>query len=154
MSELHILVGVPGCGKSTWAAAQKDKVVVSRDEIRFSLLNADDRYFDKEKEVFNTYTATIKKELELGHSVIADATHLDSKSRAKLINAIGIIPDVELVFDVFNTPLQTCIMRNSLRAGIRKVPTKVIVDMFIRMEPPTSEEVSAYKYPDWRIEYK
>lgn len=154
MAELHVLVGVPGCGKSTWAATQKNKVIVSRDEIRFSLLNADDSYFDKEKKVFKTYAETIKKELELGHSVIADATHIDSKSRAKLINAIGVIPNVELIFDVFTTPLQTCIIRNGLRMGIRKVPTKVIEDMFIRMELPTTEEVTTYKYPNWRIEYK
>lgn len=154
MTELHVLVGVPGCGKSTWAATQKNKVIVSRDEIRFSLLNADDCYFDKEKKVFKTYAETIKKELELGHSVIADATHIDSKSRAKLINAIGVIPNIELIFDVFTTPLQTCIIRNGLRAGIRKVPTKVIEDMFIRMELPTTEEVTTYRYPNWRIEYK
>lgn len=154
MTELHVLVGVPGCGKSTWAATQKNKVIVSRDEIRFSLLNADDSYFDKEKKVFKTYAETIKKELELGHSVIADATHIDSKSRAKLINAVGVIPNIELIFDVFTTPLQTCIIRNGLRTEIRKVPTKVIEDMFVRMELPTTEEVTTYKYPNWRIEYK
>ena len=46
------MVGAPGAGKSTFIKNNKDKLcgsvnIVSRDEIRFSLLKDGDEYFSK-----------------------------------------------------------------------------------------------------------
>ena len=48
------MVGCPGSGKSTWAKKHlPDTYYVSRDEVRFSLLQDGEDYFSHEKEVFN-----------------------------------------------------------------------------------------------------
>ena len=49
---LYIMCGIPGCGKSWYATHNmvKDNVAyISRDSIRFNMLNAEDDYFSKEK---------------------------------------------------------------------------------------------------------
>ena len=53
---LYLMMGIPGSGKSTYAKqfALRNKIqYISRDEIRFSLLQPTDGYFDKENEVMN-----------------------------------------------------------------------------------------------------
>ena len=90
---LYVLVGCPASGKSTWAekwAEQTGALHVSRDKVRFGLLQPGDDYFAKENEVFdafcNTITAALKKSNYL--NVIADATHLNQFGRRKLLDNI------------------------------------------------------------------
>lgn len=54
---LYVMIGIPGSGKSTWAKANKKEkdIYVSRDEVRFSLLQDGDEYFSKEKEVLKEF---------------------------------------------------------------------------------------------------
>ena len=54
MAELILMMGIPGSGKSTWVKnhMKSDDIYISRDEIRFSLLQPGDEYFSKEKEVW------------------------------------------------------------------------------------------------------
>ena len=91
MNTLYIVVGVPGCGKSTWCnakiAANPNWLHISRDEVRFSMIKEEDDYFSKEKQVFNEYVRQIAEGLEYTN-VIADATHLNEPSRLKLIRSI------------------------------------------------------------------
>ena len=60
---LYILCGPAASGKSTFSHfLVQDKnsyKIVSRDAIRFSLVNENEEYFSKEKEVFRTYIAEI-----------------------------------------------------------------------------------------------
>lgn len=115
MSVLHIMVGIPGSGKSYYC---KDKEhVVSRDKIRFSMLEEDDDYFAKEKEVFDEYISAINWRLLTYGEAYADATHLDRNSRLKLLNRID--PDLvhKVVFEVFDTPFAVCAQRNAARIG-------------------------------------
>lgn len=65
---IYLLAGPAGCGKSTWAKKEyeydaaldrenHDKIsaiIISRDEIRYSLVAEDEEYFSKERKVFNT----------------------------------------------------------------------------------------------------
>ena len=124
-TKIWLLCGVPGSGKSTWAAAQNNGIIVSRDEIRFSLLQPGDDYFAKEKCVFNQYVQAIKSNIGKVENVYADATHLNWKSRRKIIkalnyDAIGVV--------VFNTPVETCLKRNAQREGLRQVPVQRILE--------------------------
>lgn len=113
MKTLWIMVGIPGSGKTYFA---KHNLMqgpgwwyVSRDEIRYSLVKENEEYFSKETEVFEQFISKIKAGLdEEGiYNVIADATHLNIKSRQKLINAlhrnnIQIIP-VVMQTDLLNS---------------------------------------------------
>jgi predicted kinase len=158
METLYIMVGCPGSGKSTIAkkmiewykenAPMFSLKYVSRDEIRFSIIGnpdeeskGEDEYFSRENEVWEKYVAEIVEGLESGKTVIADATHLNKKSRLKLLNAIREKND-ELLHNTYistvfvDTPLETCLKRNELRTGKRKVPRSSVRRMFYSIQKP------------------
>jgi predicted kinase len=135
------MVGCPGSGKSTYAndLAERETniVVVSRDEIRFSIISEEDEYFSKEKAVFKEFTRQIDEHLTKGEDVIADATHLNKKSRYKLIKNLSVRPD-EINVIYVKTSLNECQIRNARRKGTRSfVPEDVIEKMFYSIEAPS-----------------
>jgi predicted kinase len=141
MSKLIMMVGIPGSGKSTWIKNNfPDITPVSRDEIRFELL--DERggdYFDYEDEVFDKFIHQIIGSLIADEVTIADATHLNKKSRARVLNKVAKFAD-EIEAIVLNTDLETAIERNDLREGRAKVPRGVIRSMYFSMEMPEEAE--------------
>lgn len=149
---LYIMIGVPGSGKSTYAQfllTNKDNTDwVSRDKIRFDLLSEKDSYFTKENQVYKNFILQINIGLRMGHNVIADATHLNSKSRYKLFNKLHIDRTKTTVIGIYmNLPLKTCLERNEGRKGGRTyVPPHEIHNMYIRLEPPTYNEPFDYIY--------
>lgn len=150
MPILYVLCGVPGCGKSTWARnymrAQDeqghDVRYVSRDEIRFSILKDEEDYFAHENEVFNKFVGTIYTTLVDGFDVIADATHLNPKSRAKLIRAIDARAhvDYQIVYVSFNVPYEICKERNAQRTGRALVPETNLEQMYNWYREPRATE--------------
>jgi predicted kinase len=91
MPTLFIPIGIPGCGKSTWARKVIDNaVIVSSDGIRkelfASLVAANDPQVKQtaNARVFTIFHERIAAALKLGLDVIADATNLTSDSRRKL----------------------------------------------------------------------
>lgn len=156
MVTLTLMVGVPGSGKSTFAEKMEKEyntLRVSRDVIRFSMVAEDEKYFSKESEVFNTFAREIAAKLFCGYNVIADATHITIKSRAKLINAVKrglkLISGNENYLEE-NVELQACVVRKSLertleqnenRKGTRSyVPESVIRRMNEQFEDISTEE--------------
>lgn len=136
------MVGAPGSGKSTAThRIATNKIIVSRDGIRFSLVKEDEPYFLREKEVFKEYCDRINNSLSLdGKNVIADATHLNASSRNKLLRKINTKPD-KIIAVYMKTPLKECIKRNEQRAGTRAyVPPEQIEKMFKSIEAPAIEE--------------
>ena len=147
MPILYILCGPSGCGKTTWAENfikehQEDDIrYVSRDEIRFQLVNPDESYFSREKEVFRRFSNTIRHTLVDGFDVIADATHLNEFSRRKLTQAIDMyFKDYEIVYVSFNVNADTCIEHNANREGRANVPETVIRNMCRDFRAPSIEE--------------
>ena len=141
MSKLVIMCGVPGSGKSTWVRNNfPDIIPVSRDAIRFEIL--DERggdYFAYENEVFDKFIYQIIDSLAVDEITIADATHLNKKSRAKVLNKVCKFADeIECVW--LDTELDTAIERNELREGRARVPRGVIRRMYFSMEEPQLEE--------------
>ena len=142
LKTLYLTVGVPGSGKSTFCEKMVGKRI-SRDAIRFSMINDNDEYFQKEKDVWKEYIYQIQEEINSNNIVIADATHLNRKSRQKLLNALDLKDYVVFVL-YFNVPLSTCLARNAKRSGRENVPKDVIANMYSHMTEPTLEEDDRY----------
>jgi predicted kinase len=89
---LYIMCGPAGSGKSTWARGNSNPTVsaiISRDKIRFSMVNEDEQYFSKETQVYNTYCNQIAQALDNKYlEVYADATHLSAKTRIQLLDKV------------------------------------------------------------------
>lgn len=141
MNTLYLLCGPAGCGKSTWASRQQGAVIVSRDEIRFSLVSENEEYFSREREVFNIYAQTINKEITEDNQkiVIADATHLTPKSRQKILSKLN-LKNTKVVAMNFIIPKVTTENRNNLREGRKKVPQNVIDKMYKDFDVASTEE--------------
>lgn len=136
-----------GSGKSTWiknhlTAFPGYVKVVSRDDIRFSLVKEDEEYFSKEKEVFKKYIEEIKDGLRYCDTTIADATHLNEASRNKLLRALGpALHDVEVDAVVVKTKLETALEQNENRKDTRSyVPRSQIRRMYSQQTMPAFEE--------------
>ena len=126
---LYLMIGIPGSGKSTYAKqfASRNKIqYISRDEIRFSLLQPTDGYFDKENEVMKILREKTNLALKNG-STLVDSTNLSEKSRARLLNYIK----TECAAIV-----ATALKRNALRKEREKVPDEELIKMYSRIEIP------------------
>lgn len=141
---LYLLCGIPGSGKSYWSKTVKDAVVVSRDEIRFSLLSDGEDYFSHEDEVFDIFIKNIKKALEENDLVVADATHITKKSRNKTLDCLN-LKNVDVIPVCFKVPLETIFKRNEQRTGRALVPRSVIRRFYSQFDPPTKNEKHNYK---------
>lgn len=149
MYTLYIMCGPPGSGKTTYAKRFLSHCTyISRDNIRFKLLEEGQGYFDNEDKVFKEFISSIGRAL-LFNNVVADATHLNIFSRNKLIHGLEYYyrnrqmePSFSIVYVIMDTPLHTCLERNSKRQGNECVPTAALKDMFNKFTCPTLTESS------------
>jgi len=134
--KLLVLVGLPGSGKSTWAARQPYSVF-SSDAVR-QLIADDPTIQTIHRRVFATLRYLARQRLQLGLPVTCiDATNLTRWERRPWIRlAQDSDCDAEAVF--FDTPLEVCLQRNSHRDRI--VPPEAVREMSCKMEPPSLEE--------------
>jgi len=141
---LYILIGIPGCGKSTFAKRFKneyDTSWVSRDKIRFEIIKDEEEYFSHESEVFQKFTDSIVFGLRNGLNVIADATHINMGSRRKLTYAIDKqFNNYNIVYVIFDTMFETCLARNNAREGRECVPEQVMKNMYKDFRIPRDDE--------------
>ena len=147
-NNIFVMCGIPGIGKSTWIRENKGEndVVISRDTIRFSLLTDSDAYFDKEDDVSRLFIQAIKcaGEENEGINIFIDATHLNIRSRAKLLRNLGkdFCDQNHLVAVSFPNDLRKALDQNELRKGSDRayVPRGQIRRMSIVFEAPIVEE--------------
>ena len=155
MNKIVLVCGLPGSGKTTWIKREMKKnersIHISRDEVRFSLLKEDDAYFAKEKEVFKLFINKIQSAINNNdlYTIYIDATHLNKKSRNKVLKNLKLNDNdlTEIVW--FNVPLKTCIARNEQRTGRALVPVDSILNMFESLEEPTPDEANIIKIVKW-----
>ena len=130
------MVGLPGCGKSTWAGAQGWNPL-SSDAMR--ILLSDDVANQKiHGRVFATLRYLLRQRLRTGCLLsCVDATHLTRAERRPYFSlARWHKAQLEAVF--LDVPISLALTRNRRRG--RKVPEEAIFTMAARLEPPTLEE--------------
>ena len=140
---LFLTSGCPGAGKSTWANKQPDSMVISRDEIRFNLVSEDEEYFSKETKVFWEFVTQIQTALETPmtpKNIIADATHITKKSRDRLLNSLDLTNVEQVIVVVVMPSLREALRRNAKRKGRKRVPEKVVRNMYFQFERPEYDE--------------
>ena len=139
---MYMMMGVPGAGKSTYIKNNLAGVkVVSRDAIRFSVLEDDENYFAKEGIVWQIFVDEAQVCLDRQEDFVLDATHLNEASRKKILRALKInrdIFDIKLIF--INTSFETCIKRNARRTGRAFVPELSIANMYAHLAKPHYSE--------------
>lgn len=149
--EVKILCGVAGCGKSTWAEQEAQRlswdgwspVIISRDDVRFRFLddNNSNDYFAFEDDVFKEFVREINECAENNFDyIIVDATHISHGSRMKLLRRLRLDAHTDVTFEVFDYPLEVCLYRNGLREGREKVPVSVIKSMKASFTVPDIEK--------------
>ncbi len=116
---LLILRGLPASGKSTFAKGlcerYPDLVRVCRDDLRNMRVPY---WFPKQERLITSWEQNCARvALEHGYSVVLDATNLNNDFLDDMITYLKL--NVSNTFEIktkdFNTPLEECIRRDSLR---------------------------------------
>lgn len=147
---LWLLVGIPGSGKSTWVREQLDseyKHWISRDAIRFEVVQEGEEYFSKEKQVFNLFVRAVQADIDNNSitDIYVDATHINEASREKLLGRLKNLDRVNLNAIVFNIPLEVCLERNAQRTGRACVPETAIHGMYMNLTDPAYDKRKYHK---------
>lgn len=147
---LWLLVGIPGSGKSTWVREQLDseyKHWISRDVIRFGMVQEGEEYFSKEKQVFNLFVRAVQADIDSDFitDIYVDATHLNEASREKLLGRLKNLDKVNINAVLFNIPLEICLERNAQRTGRACVPETAIRNMHKNLTDPAYDKRKYHK---------
>lgn len=131
-----VLIGLPGSGKSTWAA-RYGHAVLSSDDIR-GWLSDDPTNQNIHRRVFSTLRYILRHRLELGRPLtFIDSTSLTRRERRPYIK-MGELYDCEVEAVFFDAPVELCQQRN--RSRRRVVPEAAIEDMARRLSWPSVAE--------------
>lgn len=123
------MVGLQGCGKSTWVARQlaATHVVVSKDHWPHA------RHREQRQQ------RVVGELLAAGRNVAVDNTNPSPPERAPLI-AIGRAHAAAVRAVFIDVPLEICLARNASREGRAHVPVAGVLATRKRLVPPTVAE--------------
>ena len=161
MANLYLMAGCPGAGKSTFLKTKVHSIIkpeiISRDEIRFSLLQPGDDYFAHEDEVCKIFWKKINDTLAAGKDAFVDQTSLTPRARKWLLQHVEGYDHANLIW--IDEDIQTCLERNEMRRGTRAyVPRSVIRRMNEQFIEPSLEEgfyrIYRYNSKEDKITYK
>lgn len=123
------MVGLQGCGKSTWVAAHLagTHVVVSKD------------HWPNARRRQARQTRVVRELLAAGRSVVVDGTNPSLEERAVLVGVAreAGVPARAVWLDL---PYETCLERNLAREGRAQVPLVGVLATRRRLVPPTTDE--------------
>ena len=145
---LFLMSGAPGSGKSTWIHEHAENpLIISRDEIRFSMISGNDEYFSKEKEVFNTFIHNIQEAIDSDitpEDIYVDATHINKAARDKVLNALDLSNVKNVTVIVVRPSLSETLKRNDERNGRCRVPKSIVRRMWFQFERPEEDNDRIY----------
>lgn len=133
MTELIIMRGLPGCGKSTWAATwvaldPARRAEVNRDHLRKMMHRGFYSGQDTELQVIAARDAMISVLLKRGVSVVCSDTNLPQRTARDLVKLAVLAKAEWRIADMTDVPLETCLERNQNRDDKDPVPEHVILD--------------------------
>ena len=139
MANFIMLVGIPGCGKSTLTEKLKAEgyTIHSSDAIRNELDIHDPK---KSSLIFDIMHKRIKADMEVGKDIVYDATNLSRKNRKNYLESIKRFYNYKKICYLFIVPIDVCKERNSHRTGYALVPDYVYDRMLRAFEVPMMEE--------------
>ena len=146
---LWIMCGAPGSGKSYFAKnilwKNTKSYYISRDEIRYEMVEPGESYFKKETAVFNEFIKRIQIIIDskVEANIIVDATHLNTASRMKLLRHLNLNSNIKVIPVWMKTSERTCLARNKTRTGRECVPEDALHRMFMSRSHPSKDP---YKY--------
>ena len=138
----HLLVGLPGSGKSTFAQQLNQQipnsVIVSSDTIR-TRLYGDEKIQGDWNHVENIVIEQVRLAIKYKQIIIYDATNVRLAWRKSFLDKV-IYLNTEWIAWWINTPVNVCKYFNKRRS--RQVPNDIINDYYdeIQQFPPTVEE--------------
>lgn len=143
MANLLIMIGIPGCGKSTMAKDLLDLkyAIVSTDAIRRELHGSLKAAHDAKanSSVFEIAYDRTRRNLSHGIDTVFDATSLTQKSRDEL-RALAAECDAKAI-GIFFTNTSEALHRNKERDEDEQVPQEVMDHMLVKHVETTRDIV-------------
>ncbi len=152
----HILIGCPGCGKSTFAAQLNqlypNAKIISTDLIRAELFGNESiqgNWSIIEEKVIEQ----IRESIQTGQPIIYDATNAKKEWRVALLKQLTALSSKECKQEVqwigwyLQTPLEVCKAWNKKR--VRQVPELVIEDLFQALQDNPPDEFEGFVAVNW-----
>lgn len=152
----HILIGCPGCGKSTFAAQLNqlypNAKIISTDQIRSELFGDEDiqgNWSSVEAQVM----ARIKEAMQIERPIIYDATNAKKEWRVALLKQLAALSlengnhEVQWIGWYLQTPLEICQAWNKKR--VRQVPDLVIEELFQALKNSPPDESEGFVVVNW-----
>jgi predicted kinase len=152
MATVYILIGLPGCGKSTWRAAhlrenaQRPTVIISTDDMVETIAREKGITYDEAHKQLNFKDATarmrahFRQALNNGHDVIVDRTNMSRKSRKMFLKDLPEgYESVAVLFTVPDTVLKQRLEARAAATG-KSIPADVLESMASRYMAPDREE--------------
>ncbi len=155
----YVLVGLPGSGKSTWAAAHPEKLPVASTDS-FIESHAAEHGLDYAEAFKTAYPQAVQAMKQTVEGYIAartpfiwDQTNLVPQERQQIYNILH--PTHRVIYVVFMVPLDVCLRRHAERPrkGGRVVDEKRIAmlardTVFPRSQDP-HDEIIRIVHPEW-----
>jgi len=139
LQKFYMTVGLPGSGKSHYAASIPNTVVHSSDSIRKELLGNDSDQTNQDL-VFRTLYNRVLADLEAGKNVVYDATNIKYKRRMQFLQNVRALKNRDISVECIFTavPYNLCLENNASRE--RTVPEEVIKRMHENIDIPMIAE--------------
>ena len=145
MPKCYQLIGIPGSGKSTWAANQewaKDCAYINTDSwvelyAKEQGKTYSEVFVEYMPKAVNIMTEHVKLARDAGQDIIWDQTSTTIKSRDRKFN---MLPDYEHIAVVFKCPDADELVRRLASRPGKLIPVDIIENMIKNFEVPSEEE--------------